>query len=510
MASEVGVLPVDPGIVKEKGRLQPGRMFLVDFEQGRMIPDEELKDGLAAPTSVRASGSTKQRDRAAAICRPNGESHGFDPETLLPRMQAFGYTQRDDAVHAAAAGQREARSGRLDGQRLGAGGAVSDQPRMLYDYFKQLFAQVTNPPIDSIREEVIMSLECYIGPEANLLETTEEQRPPAAAAASDSDERRSWRRSSTSTIAAGRRSTIDITFAARIGRSRPARALDRICHEAEQAIDDGYQLVVLSDRAISRRARADQLAARHAARCIITWFASTKRTRIGIILETGEAREVHHHCLLVGYGADAINPYLAFEALWQAQRDGTAGRAARDSDDEVVYAYRKAVAKGMLKVMAKMGISTLQSYKGAQIFEAVGLERRRDRTLLRRHRQPRSRASASTCSPKKRCAGTRSAIPTATPSSAAGAAELRRVPLAGRRRDGTCGIRRRSPTCRSPPATNSADAYWRFSKHTNEEATRNCTLRGLLKFKTGVNDGRFRSTKSSRRRKSSSGSAPAR
>jgi glutamate synthase (NADPH/NADH) large chain len=243
---------------------------------------------------------------------------------------------------------------------------LSDKPRMLYDYFRQLFAQVTNPPIDSIREEVIMSLECYVGPESNLLETTPKHagrlrlRQPILSneelAGIKKLNRRGWKSR-----------TIDITFARDEAPGALERAIDRICKEAERAIDDGYSMIVLSDRAIGpSRVPVSSLLACGAVHHHLV--SRAKRTRIGIVLETGEAREVHHHCLLVGYGADGINPYLAFEALFQSRDDGLL-----DPDCDVVGDYRQAVAKGMLKVMAKMGISTLQSYKGAQIFEALGL-----------------------------------------------------------------------------------------------------------------------------------------
>ena len=249
---------------------------------------------------------------------------------------------------------------------------MSDKPRMLYDYFKQLFAQVTNPAIDSIREEVIMALECYIGPERNLLATTRGHahrlRVPhpilsnEELAALKAMDHRGWRARE-----------IDITFPAGSGRKGLLEALDRISGEAAGAIEAGYSLIVLSDRKIARdRVPISALAAvgtvhHHLVR-------THARTRIGIVVETGEAREVHHHCLLIGYGADAVNPYLAFEALWNARREGYLDDAEHvGGDADVVAAYKKGVAKGMLKVMAKMGISTLQSYKGAQIFEAVGL-----------------------------------------------------------------------------------------------------------------------------------------
>jgi glutamate synthase (NADPH) large chain len=248
---------------------------------------------------------------------------------------------------------------------------LSDEPRLLYDYFKQLFAQVTNPPVDSTREDVIMSLEAFIGPEGNLLETTEAQchrlritQPiltNAELASLKQLDHRSWRTR-----------TIDITYPASESEGALQKAIERICHEADVAVREGYSLVVLSDRnAGPERIPISALMAcgsvhHHLVR-------AERRTRIGIVVETGEARDVHHHCLLVGFGADAINPYLAFEALWQMRDDKILDRTY--TDHKLVDSYSKAVGKGMLKVMAKMGISTLQSYKGAQIFEAVGLHR---------------------------------------------------------------------------------------------------------------------------------------
>ncbi len=367
MASEVGVVNVDPANVKYKGRLQPGRMFLVDFEQGRLIPDEELKSEFS---TRRPYGEWLKNQRIHINeLQPKKEPHGFNPETLLPRMQAFGFTT-ETMQFMLLPMIREKRDPLGSMGNDSALACLSDQPRMLYDYFKQLFAQVTNPSIDSIREEIIMSLECYIGPEGNVVTTTENhchrlqiEHPILSneqLAAIKHMDHRGWKTQ-----------TIDISWPKSEGNDGLLKALDRICHEAEQAIADGYQLVILSDRNMSndRIALPTLLATGAVHHHLVRQF---KRTRIGIVLETGEAREVHHHCLLIGYGADAINPYLAFEALWQARREGLLpGDLANDS--EVVATYRKAVAKGMLKVMAKMGISTLQSYKGAQIFEAVGL-----------------------------------------------------------------------------------------------------------------------------------------
>src|SRR6188472_2273615 len=398
MASEVGVLHIEPQNIKAKGRLQPGRMFLVDFEQGRLIPDDELKCDFASRRPY-SDWLNRQRIDLNELSTDK-EPHGFEPKTLLERMQAFGYTVETMQLMLLPL-VRELRDPVGSMGNDSALACLSDKPRMLYDYFKQLFAQVTNPAIDSIREEVIMSLECYIGPERNLLETTEEHahrlRIPhpilsnEQLAALKHLDHRGWRSK-----------TIDITFSRNEGRAGLVQALDRVCAEAEAAIDEGISIVILSDRAIGRdRVPLSSLLATGAVHHHLVRKA--KRASIGIIVESGEAREVHHHCLLVGYGADAINPYLAFESLWHSRREGLILRPegpdrldqsgegkehpaieavvdgelydpVTKEDQDLVASYRKGVAKGMLKVMAKMGISTLQSYKGAQIFEAVGLK----------------------------------------------------------------------------------------------------------------------------------------
>ena len=477
MASEVGVLPVDPAIVKEKGRLQPGRMFLVDFEQGRMIPDEELKADFAAQ---RPYGQWLRDQRIELPdLGAEREPHGFDPDTLMRRMQAFGYTTEtmQFMLRPIVTEKRDPVGSMGNDSALAC---LSDQPRMIYDYFKQLFAQVTNPAIDSIREEVIMSLECYIGPEGNLLDTTEQHvhrlRVPhpiltnEELAALTHIDHRGWKSR-----------TIDMTFPRDEGRQGLVKALERICAEAEAAIDAGDQLIVLTDRTITPdRVPVSALLACGAVHHHL--IRQIKRTRIGIVLETGEAREVHHHCLLIGYGADAINPYLAFESLWQSQREGL---LPSDLDDEqIVNRYRMGVAKGMLKVMAKMGISTLQSYKGAQIFEAIGLG-----------------SDVIDC-----CfVGTASRIQGVSLDELAEEL-LRRHELGYPQRDQTqlpvlpndgqfhwrAGGENHlwSPSAiaavQTAARTGDRDAYWRFAEMANNDATRRCTLRGLMKLREGV------------------------
>jgi glutamate synthase (NADPH/NADH) large chain len=480
MASEVGVLTVDPANVKYKGRLQPGRMFLIDFEQGRMIPDEELKEDFAS----RRPYAQWLKDQRVVLSdlSPNREPHGFYPETLLPRMRAFGYTlETMQFMLLPMIRQKRDPVGSMGNDSALA--CLSDQPRMLYDYFKQLFAQVTNPAIDSIREEIIMSLECYIGPEGNLLDTTEahahrllvphpiltNEELAALKHIEDAPTGRGWRTK-----------RIDITWPKSEGKAGLVKTLDRICTEAEAAVDEGYALVILSDRDVS----ADRVPVSALLACGAVHHhlvAQAKRTRIGIVVETGEAREVHHHSLLIGYGADAINPYLAFEALWQAHEDGLLPPEV--TDDKVVMAYRKAVAKGMLKVMAKMGISTLQSYKGAQIFEAVGL---RDEVIARSF------------------AGTASRIQGVDFNVLA--EELLRRHALGYPADGVAPKALPNPgefhwraegerhmwdpaaiaDIQVAARANSQDAYQRFSDHCHKDARTRCALRGLLEFKEGV------------------------
>tara|TARA_B110000093_G_scaffold35472_1_gene36969 strand:- start:1822 stop:6384 length:4563 start_codon:yes stop_codon:yes gene_type:complete len=482
MASEVGVLPVDPANVKEKGRLQPGKMFLVDFEKGRLIPDEELKQDFSRR---RPYGEWLKNQKLTLADIPAAkDAHGFEPSTLLNRMQAFGYTV-ETMQFMLLPMVTEARDPLGSMGNDSALACLSDKSRMIYDYFKQLFAQITNPPIDSIREEVVMSLECFIGPEGNLLETTEQNvhrlKIPHPILSNEEltalkvMDHRGWKSQ-----------TIDITFDKAHGKKGLQAALDRICAEASTAIADGYSLIVLSDRNISK----DQMAISALVACGAVHHhlvANHERTRIGIVLETGEAREVHHHCLLTGYGADAINPYVAFEALWQAKADNLLDATVYPSDNSIVDAYKKAVAKGMLKVMAKMGISTLQSYKGAQIFEAVGLaEDIIDRSfvgtasrvqginfdVLFQEMEVRHEIGY----PKRQ----ENLIPV--------------LPNPGDihyRKDGDAHMW--DPTSiahlQIASRTNSADSYAEFARHTNEETTRRCTFRGLLTFKDGVNGG---------------------
>ena len=479
MASEVGVLTLDPKIIREKGRLQPGRMFLVDFEKGCLVPDEEIKSDLARQRPYQ-QWLTHQRIELSELPKPS-QIPGLDESALIPRLRAFGYTR--ESLHfmlIPLVNEERDPIGSMGNDSALA--CLSDQPRLPYDYFKQLFAQVTNPAIDSIREDVIMSLECYIGPEQNLLEATQAHchrlRLPHPIlthenmAAIKTLDYRGWRSQ-----------VIDITFDRHEGNDGLRPAIDRICTEAEQAADAGVNLVVLSDRAVGhdRVAVSTLLAAgaahQHLVRC-------AKRTRIGLIVETGEASEVHHHCLLVGFGVDAIHPYLAFEALWHARREGKLAAEKFPDDASVVKAYRKGVAKGMLKVMGKMGISTLQSYKGAQIFEAVGL---RDDVIELCFTETASRLQG---------VGFDVLADEMLRRHELGYPEVPRdnvvtLPNPGEYHWRSGGRKhawepKSIATLQRATRQNSQEAYREFADAINSEATGRCTLRGLMQLREGI------------------------
>jgi glutamate synthase (NADPH) large chain len=365
LSSEVGVLDIPPEEIREKGRLQPGRMFLLDFEAGRIIEDEEIKEAAAR---ARPYGDWLERGKVELADLTPRPARTSDPETRLQRLRMFGFTSE----HLSFLLQPMVDEGK---DPLGSMGNdaplafLSERPRLLYDYFKQLFAQVTNPPIDSTREAAVMSLAVPIGPEGNLLDTTPEQAErlwlphpvldDAEMASLIDIDHGQWRSA-----------VIDITYPREQGEDGLERALDRICEQASRWIQEDVRLLILSDRAAS----ADRipLSALLAVGAVHQHLVrSAERTRVSLLLETGEPREVHHFCTLLGYGADGVNPYLALEAIrWMSERGDLRGIW---SEQELVDRYREAVGKGILKVMAKMGISTLTSYRGAQIFEAVGL-----------------------------------------------------------------------------------------------------------------------------------------
>ncbi len=370
MASEAGVLPVEESRIIKKWRLQPGKMLLIDIEAGRIIDDDEIKAELARKHPYRSWLARSQivLEDLPPVAPRTPESNG----TLLDRQQAFGYTQEDLKMlmaPMATTGQEAVGSMGNDAPIS----ALSDRPKLLYTYFKQNFAQVTNPPIDSIREELVMSLVSFIGPRPNLFDIEGQgrrQRLEVRQPILTNEDLEKIRAIGDLDDNPFHAKTLDVTFAAADGVGGMGRALEQLCRNAEAAVRAGINIIILSDRGVSRESvpipalLATAGVHHHLIRVGL-------RTSVGLVVETGEAREVHHFCVLAGYGAEAINPYLAFETLSRMKADFP----EEVDDEEVVHRYIKAIDKGILKVMAKMGISTYQSYCGAQIFDAVGLTR---------------------------------------------------------------------------------------------------------------------------------------
>jgi glutamate synthase (NADPH/NADH) large chain len=366
MASEVGVLDVPPERVLLKERLHPGRIFLVDTSEGRIIDDAELKGVYTAQHPYGEWLKTYLKPLERLPVPPHVPEP--DHETVLQRQQVFGYTHEDLRILLAPmATKGEEPVGSMGTDTSLA--VLSNRPRLLYDYFKQLFAQVTNPPLDGIREELVTQIATTIGPEGNLLEPTPEAcrqiklRTPIL----DNEELARIRHVD---LPAFKATTVSMLFPVAEGAAGLARAMEELCQEASRAVADGYTYLILSDRGVdARHAPIPALLATSGVHHHLIREGS--RVKVGLIIETGEPREVHHAALLLGYGAGAINPYLAFETLDDMIRQGLLPGLDHKT---AVKNYIKALNKGVLKVISKMGISTIQSYRGAQIFEAIGLE----------------------------------------------------------------------------------------------------------------------------------------
>ena len=368
MASEMGVLPVPEQDIVVKWRLQPGKMLLVDLDEGRLIPDDELKAQLA-----RSHPYQEWLERTQIVLEnlpPAPEAAPISNLSLLDRQQLFGYTQEDlKLLMTPMATTGEEPVGSMGNDTPIS--ALSDRPKLLFTYFKQNFAQVTNPPIDPIREELVMSLVSIIGPRPNLFDLEGSSRKkrlevhqPILTNANLEKIR------SISDLGDHFRSlTLDATWPAESGAGGMETAIDELCDAAEAAVRDGVNIIILSDR----RAGADRIPIPSLLACAAVHHHLIReglRTSVGLVVESAEAREVHHFCCLAGYGAEAINPYLAFETLVEMK-----GELPQKIDDkEIIKRYIKSIDKGLLKVMSKMGISTYQSYCGAQIFDAVGLK----------------------------------------------------------------------------------------------------------------------------------------
>ena len=368
MASETGVLPIPPEDIEFKGRLQPGKMLLVDIEQGRLVPDEEIKGQLS---SRQPYGEWIKQNQLTLDALPEpSRVMETDHETIRCRQRAFGYSDEDLRfliTPMATDGQEAVGSMGTDTPLA----CLSDRPQSLFNYFKQLFAQVTNPPIDPIREDLVMSLTSYIGTERNILDETPRhchtlKLPHPILTNRDLEK---LRRVSRGDFLA---TTLPMLFRAEDGEAGLKRALDQLCRRADLAIKSGYTLLILSDRGLDEDyAPIPSLLALTAVHNHLIREGS--RTQVALIIESGEPREVMHYSLLIGYGASAINPYLAVETLEDMAKKG-------ELPNNTTFAaalknYKKAVNKGLLKVCSKMGISTLQSYRGAQVFEAIGLNK---------------------------------------------------------------------------------------------------------------------------------------
>ncbi|MDD2659065.1 MAG: glutamate synthase large subunit [Methylococcales bacterium] len=367
LASEMGVLEVPQHKIIKKWRLQPGKMLMIDTVQGRIIDDAELKADLAARSPYH-----EWLDKTQILLSklpPEISAMAPDADTLLDRQQAFGYTREDiDFIlkPMAQTGQEAIGSMGIDA----ALAVLSQRPRLLYDYFKQGFAQVTNPAIDPIREELVMSLVSLIGPRPNLLGLDEggtHMRLEVEQPVLTNQDLEKIRRIETRTGGVFKTKTLTLCYPSDLGASGMEGALDKLCLAAKHAVEEGNNILALSDRNLDAAYVAiPALLATSAVHQYLT--REGLRTKVGLVVETGEAREVHHFALLAAYGAEAVNPYLAFDALSKFCKD-----AADLAECEAHKRYVKAVSKGLLKVMSKMGISTYQSYCGAQIFNAVGL-----------------------------------------------------------------------------------------------------------------------------------------
>jgi glutamate synthase (NADPH/NADH) large chain len=480
MSSESGVLAIPEEIILRKWRLQPGKMLLVDLEEGRIIEDEEIKASLADehPYDEWLKTTQFKLEELRGAAEEPAPALTNDPESLLHRQQAFGYTQEDLKFFL----EPMARSAEDPIGSMGTDAPIavlSQRSRLLYDYFKQNFAQVTNPPIDPIREELVMSLVSMIGPRPNLLgheAGTHKRLEVSQPILTDADLQK-IRSIAELLDGAFRTATVDITWPAIDGPEGLERALEKVCWAATDAVLADSNILILSDREVGpdRIAIPAALATAAVHHHLIH---RGLRMQTGLVIETGEAREVHHFCVLAGYGAEAVNPYLAFETLERLR----VSEGLTQSAYEVQKNYIKAIGKGVLKVMSKMGISTYQSYCGAQIFDAVGL---------------------STAFVDKYFCGTATTIEgmglaqIAAETARRHADAYGKSPLYAGMLDvgGNYAFRLRGETHAWTPETvanlqhavrgNLPEAYAKFAAQINEQDQRLLTIRGLMKFTAG-------------------------
>ena len=369
MASEMGVLPILEEDIVQKWRLQPGKMLLIDLEEGRIISDHEIKTSLASAHPYR-----EWLDRTQIVLeelKPVAARAARTDVTLLDKQQAFGYSQEDLKLlmaPMAVTGQEAVGSMGTDTPIS----ALSSKSKLLYTYFKQNFAQVTNPPIDPIREELVMSLVSFIGPRPNIFDLVGNSRRKRLEVRQPILTNKDLEKIRCIGQIEDRfdTKTLDITYPAEKADAGMEDAVERLCERAEAAVAGGYNIIILSDRMVGPdRIPIPALLATAAVHHHL--IRKGLRTAVGLVVETGEAREVHHFACLAGYGAEAINPYLAFDTLVDMKEQMEFPTSVEEK--EIVKRYIKSIGKGLLKVMSKMGISTYQSYCGAQIFDCVGL-----------------------------------------------------------------------------------------------------------------------------------------
>jgi glutamate synthase (NADPH/NADH) large chain len=475
MASEVGVLDVAPENVLVKERLHPGRMFLVDTAQGRIVSDDEIKDALARehPYGEWLAQNLLPIEEVPPAPYLPPPAH----ETVLRRQKTFGYTQEDLKLLIGPM----ARDGEEPVGSMGTDtplAVLSDRPRLLYDYFKQLFAQVTNPPLDAIREELVTSMASTIGPERNLLKPEPEscRQIGIPYPIIDNDELAKLRHID---LAGFRSIALPMLYRPEEGGAGLERALDQLSARALDAVRDGYTIVILSDREVNEDlAPIPSLLATAGVHHHLVRHGA--RTRCALVLETGDAREVHHVALLIGYGAGVVNPYLAFETLDDMIRQRMLENITHE---RAVANYIRALNKGILKVMSKMGISTLQSYCGAQIFEAIGLEQR----FVDRHfTWTASRIGGVGIDVIAEEARTRHAR--AFPARSPSAGELDPGGEYQWRRDEELHLFNPDTVQKLQHATRSGqfEIYRQYTRLVNEQSRRLGTLRGLLAFKAAA------------------------
>jgi len=472
MASEVGVLPIDEANIEYKGRLQPGKMFLVDIKEGRIISDEEIKAKIA--TQKPYAKWVKENQVNLKNLPATGFQFKLDRETVLNRQVTFGYSVEDlKFVMAPMAGKATEATGSMGNDTPLA--ILSQKPQLLFNYFKQLFAQVTNPAIDSIREELVMSMEVTLGKERNLLDESPEhcrklkvEHPILTG--QEMEKIRGLDQTDLKTA------VLPMLFPASEGVAGMEKALDKLCQQASQAVEEGATILILSDKGVDENhVPIPSLLATAGVHHHL--LRERTRTRVGLVVETGEAREMMHFALLIGYGAGAIYPYLAYESVVEIAEEGVL--LEKLDGETAISNFIKATRKGLLKITAKMGISTIQSYRGAQVFEVVGLS---EKVVDRYFSGTPSRISGAGLDvlAKEALARHKKGFgkEVASALELGGHYHWRRGEEKHMLNPNAIGLLQHATR------SNDYSIFKKFSRHSDNESTRQCTLRGLFNFKT--------------------------